>query len=202
MVQLAQFADVATRSMSPIPDSLTDFINARLTSASARICKLARQDFVKQQTTVKVRPVGGKLTLPQRPVVSVESVFVIDYQQNLVPIAMPYWDGGDEVWLDHGQTVINLAESIRELFAYNTPLCQVTYTHGYDQVPDEIIDVACEMVLRALAAPGNGAVQSQTAGPFSQTLTATGAAGALAMTKDERETVLTYRRPGRTIELR
>jgi hypothetical protein len=199
---LATFDDVSIRSDTPLPDGAEARVTALLGDVSARVCKLARQGFAQEQTTDRIRPIGMKLTLPQRPVISVDAVGVIDYLEHVIPVPMPYWDGGDEVWLDRGDIVINLAESIRDLFRFNTPLCQVTYTHGYDEVPNDIVGVTCAMALRALSTPQAGAIQSQTVGPFSVSLSKTAAAGSLALTPDEREIVLSYRRPGRTVELR
>lgn len=201
-VQFAQFADVQARTPAPIDAALTTYVNALLADASTVVKRFCRQDFVREQTTERIRPVGDRLKLNQRPVISVDSVYVIDYLNNLVPVVLPYWDGGDEIWLLHGQIMLNLAEGIRELFKYNTPLCQVTYTHGYDVIPDDIVSVVCSLVLRRMATPGAGAVQSQTAGPFNAALTPAAAAGPMSMTADEKLMLKDYRRSARTIELR
>lgn len=201
-VQFAQFADVQDRYPAPIDPSQSTRVNALLQDASVMVRRFCRQTFVQETTTEKIRSIGGKLKLPHRPVISVQGVWIIDYLENLVPVVLPYWDGGDEIWLLWGQTVINLAEGLRELFRYNTPLCQVEYTHGYATTPDEVVSVVCSMVIRALGTPGVGAVQSQAAGGFTAALTPSAAAGPLALSQAEKDALKDFRIPGRTLELR
>lgn len=201
-VQFAQFADVQARYPTVIDPSQMARVNALITDSSTMVRRFCKQTFVLEQTTENLRPIGGKIKLPHTPVVSVDAVWVIDYLQNKIPVVLPYWDGGNEIWLAYGATVINLAEGLRELFRYNTPLCQVTYTHGYTTTPDEVLAVVCSMVIRALGSPGVGAVQTQTAAGFAATLTPAAAAGVLALTQAEKDALTDFRIKGRTVELR
>jgi hypothetical protein len=202
VAQFAAFADVQERYPGTLDASLEPRVNALLTDASTVVRRYTRQTFVKEQTTENLRPVGGKIKLPHRPVISVDGVWVIDYLENKIPVVLPYWDGGNEIWLLYGQTVINLAEGLRQLFMYNTPLCEVLYTHGYETTPDEVTAVVCSMVIRALSVPGSGAVQSQAGGGFSATLTPAAAAGVLALTQAEKDMLHDFRIKARTVELR
>lgn len=202
MVAFAQFSDVQDRSPVPIDESQEARVNALLTDAATLIKRYCRQTFVVEQTVERLRPIGGKIRLPHLPVISVDAVAVIDYLQNRVPVAAPYWDGGDEIWLLYGQAILNLAEGLRELFQYNTPLCEVTYTHGYETFPDELVAVSCSVTLRRLAVPGAGVTQSQTAGPFSVALTPDAAAGSLWLTAAEKAMLADFRIKNRTMELR
>lgn len=198
---LAELTDVADRVPALAPDQETR-VQSLLSDASAVVRSYTKQDFTLAQSTTRIRPIGGRLRLPQRPVIGVDSVKVFDYNENLVTIAGWMWDGGNEVWLLVGEVVINLAEGLRDLFRYNTPLCQVTYTHGYDQTPDDIVTVVCGMVGRALATPGYGSIQSQTAGPFSQRLSPAAIDGIVALTDSDRKILNRYGPRGSTVELR
>lgn len=198
---LAEVTDVADRFPALASDQETR-VQSLLADASAVVRSYTKQGFTKTQTVARIRPIGGRLRLPQRPVVSVDSVKVFDYNENLVTIAGWMWDGGNEIWLLVGEVVINLAEGLRDLFRYNTPLCQVTYTHGYDETPDDIVTVVCGMVARALATPGYGSVQSQTAGPFSQRLSSAAIDGIAALTDADRRILNGYGPRAATVELR
>lgn len=202
MVAFAQLSDIQARSPVSIDSSQETRVNALITDASMLIRRYCRQTFVVEQTVELLRPIGGKIKLPHLPVISIDAVAVIDYLENRVPVALPYWDGGDEIWLLYGQVVLNLAEGLRELFQYNTPLCEVTYTHGYQVMPDEVLAVTCSVVLRRLAVPGAGVTQSQTAGPFSASLTPDAAAGSFWLTAAEKAMLADFRISNRTMELR
>jgi hypothetical protein len=197
---LAFLDDVQARF--PVAAADEDRVETLLQDASAVVRSYTKQDFTLTDTVARIRPIGGRLILPQRPVTGVTSVKVFDYNENLVTIVGWMWDGGQEVWLMVGETVINLAEGIRDLFRFNTPLCQVDYTHGYDVIPDDIVTVVCGMVIRSLATPGYGSIQSQSAGPFSQRLSDAAIQGIVALTPSDRDILNSYRPGSRTVELR
>lgn len=200
MQPLATLADVQARY--PVPADQENRVNTLLNDASTVVRSYTRTAFTVTDTVARIRPIGGKIVLPQRPVIGVNSVKVVDYNENLVLIVGWMWDGGQEIWLLVGDVVINLAEGLRDLLRYNTPLCQVDYTHGYETVPDDIVTVVCGMVIRALAAPGYGAVQSQTVGPFSQRLSPAAVDGIVGLTASDRAILNGYRTSSRTVELR
>lgn len=176
-------------------------IPALLDQASAVVRRYTRRTFTREQSTIKIRPIGDKVKLPQRPVISVDSVGIF-YNNALLPVAGWSWDGDDEVWLYPEGIVINLPEALGELLQNHTTRAQVTYTHGSDEIPADIVGVVCGMVIRTLNTPGGGAHKSETAGPFSHTFTDAGLGGIVALTKDDRDALNIYRRKGATVELR
>lgn len=201
--QFADITDVMARNPN-VQSSQEVQVDALLQDAAVVIRNYTSQTFVETQETVRIRPIGDKVKLPRRPVISVDDVQVLDFLGNKIKVQVPYWDGTDEVWLLYGQSVINLAQDLRELFRFNTPTVEVTYTHGYpaDQLPSELLTVSCSMVNRALSTPGGGNVQSETTGPFSVTLSANAVAGSLFLTAAEKSLLDPYRVKGYTKELR
>lgn len=202
MEPLATVDDVAADYPGGIPEDDRGRVETLLKRASAVVRSYTGQSFTKETTTERIRPRGDKVILPKRPVVSVESVGVFD-GTNVLPIVGYMWDGGCEIWLCPGETVINLAADVLDLFRYNTPLVEVAYTHGYDMVPEDIVTVVCGMVARTYASPGvAGTYKSQTVGPFSATLSDAAAQGIAGLTDADRLILNRYRRSTGTVELR
>lgn len=206
MVPLAALADVQARYPTTIPTADEPRVQQLLADASAVVRTWTRQQFTQQQTTERIRPIGNKVLLPQRPVVSVDSVAIVDVLQpnNLlpIPVAAWLWDGGSELWLGQMDIVVNLPEDVLDLFRYQTPLLQVAYTHGYAQVPDVAVAVTCSMTIRAYDLPGTSGMQAQNVGPFGYRLSAAGQDGILALSDSEKALLAPYRRQAATVELR
>lgn len=176
---------------------------ALIKDASAAVRRYTKQDFTVNQSTVSIRPIGYRLKLPQRPVISVDNITVKlpGGAQSVIPGW--YWDGSDEVWLVNAGSIINLSEELLFILQWQTPVCQVTYTHGYTLVPDDVMGVVCSMVVRVLTAPGLGGVISESVGEYSYRLSDTAAQGPMALTQAEKDTLKAYLpRRASTAELR
>lgn len=95
---------------------------------------------------------GGEITLPERPIVEVGSVVIAGTTID----AAGYYFQGDKVirWGAYGWPQVGFGSSTDELV--------VTYTHGYEEIPGDIVAVCLEMVARVWANPG--AVVSETVG--------------------------------------
>ncbi len=180
-------------------------IRALITDASSTIRRYTKQDFTRGQTTQGIRPVGNKIKLPQRPVLSVDNI-AVRLPNSLTESVIPgwYWDGSSqEIWLAEGGTIINLAEELLFALEWQTPTCLVTYTHGYDTVPLDVIGVGCSMVSRIITAPGLGGVISESVGEYSYRLSDAAAQGPLALTDAEKKILDDYRpRRSSAMELR
>src|SRR6185295_7220397 len=62
----------------------------------------------------------------------------------------------------------------------------VNYDHGYDDAPDDIIGVVCNIAGRAFGTPADeGGYQSETIGTYSYAVGAAAAAGASGLLNDE-----------------
>lgn len=177
-----------------------------LRDASATIRRYTKQDFTVAMTTQDIRPIGYKLKLPKRPVLDVVSIQIkLPGSQVGVYTSIPsfYWDGSSEVWLVDGSSVVNLAEEVISALEWMTPVCRVTWQHGYTEIPDDVVGVTCSMVNRIITAPGLGGVISETVGEFSYRLSDAAAQGPMALTQSEKDILDDYCPKGnKVIELR
>lgn len=189
---LVAASDVTDRLPSSI--SVEDVrVRALITDASATARRISKQSFTVVQSTVGIRPIGYKIVLAQRPVISVDSIAIkLAGSSSMVTIPGWYWDGSDEVWLTDGGSIINLAEEVLFALQWQSPLCFTTYTHGYAIIPDDIVGVVCSMVIRILTAPGLGGVISETVGEYSYRLSDAAAQGTMGVTDAERKILESY----------
>ena len=136
--------------MLPPLATQTDAVNlgftvddAALMRASIRIRGHVRQQITVGASTIVAR--GPIIRLPQRPVTGVESVTL---------------DGAAIAYTETGSNVIEVDSCER---------VTVTYTHGFVFVPDDLVELVCQVATR-LAAPTDGMLaagaQQATAGPF------------------------------------
>ncbi len=174
-----------------------------LADASARIRAFTGRDFTETPfDEVTVRADAGEIRLPKGPVTGVHSVVGVGYDggvPQVTPVSGWSWDGLDR--LSFGSvTVINAPEWWGEA---SSRAYRVTYSHGYAEVPADVVAVVCGMVLRSLLAPVNaGAIVSETVGPYSYRL-ADGANGtAVSLTADDQAVLKRYRRSAGTTRVR
>ncbi|HEX5119848.1 MAG TPA: hypothetical protein VFW65_32075 [Pseudonocardiaceae bacterium] len=206
MEPLATLDDVTARYPGTLTQDQQGRAAALLTDASTVVRSFTRQQFTAGASTERIRPIGERLYLRQSPVVSVDAVAVVDVLATsgllTLPLGAWMWDGGQEIWIGALNVVINLPDDIAELLEYEVPLVQVTYTHGYDTIPDPVISVVCSVVVRALDIPGPTGIVSQTVGGLSYRLSPAAQDGVLGLTDAERCLLAPYRRPASTVELR
>jgi hypothetical protein len=185
MASLATTDDLEARLGTTVD---IDRAQAVLDDVSATVRAYTGQSFTSESTTIRVRARAGAVRLPQRPVTAVESVANVDGDSIEFT-----WDAGEIVSLsgfEHSRTF--------EVNGYRTriPWVDVTYTHGYSEVPDDIVAVVCQMAGRAYGrtADTTGVTQESIAG-YSYTVGAAAAAGPMGMLADERRILDLYRRP-------
>jgi len=145
---LATIADVEARLGRDLTAGETAQATAWLNDASAMFVQRAVQKFEVDESTVRLFPNDGVVRLVQRPVIEVTSVTDIDG----VEIDFTY-DGH---------------QSIYELGSYSPVI--VTYDHGSENIPNDVVAVVAGMVVRTLLIPDDAAagIQQQSVGPFSQ----------------------------------
>lgn len=120
-----------------------DVSYASLKRASARIRGYLGQDVAASTSTITAR--GPVFRLPQRPVVAVASVVDID----AAPVE--YELSGSVITTD------------------NLGIMTVTFSHGYIELPDELVELVCQVASR-LETPNASlaaGVQTEGTGPFS-----------------------------------
>jgi hypothetical protein len=160
-----------------------------LEDASAVVRAYTGQHFTRAVTTDRVRLRHGSARLPQRPVHDVVAV-----TGAWGGTATWAWDGGDVIWLTYP-----LAYS-PALPAAVTEALLVEYDHGYDETPDDVVAVVCNMAARALGAPPeNSGVNTESITNYSVTLGPVGAAGAVGLFRDEQAILDRYRRVAGTV---
>jgi hypothetical protein len=174
---LATIADLEARLGRALTGTDADRAAALLVDASATVRNRTGQTFVAETTTARLRVRGTQLRLPQRPVTAVNTITNVDGDE----VGFT-WHGGDSLTLDSVPTV---------------GWVDVDYDHGYEDVPDDIIGVVCNIAGRAFGTPADeGGYQSETIGTYSYTVGATAAAGAAGLLNDERAILDRYTRVG------
>lgn len=198
---LATPDDVQARMFRDLSVAEFGRVEVMLTDASAVIRNYTRQLFTSTRATERIRPIGYRLRLPHRPVVTVHSVMLV-VRETLIPATGYIYDGADEIWLTDPGQIINLPETAYEWLATHTPVAEVDYTSGYATTPPDVVGVACSMITRSLSAPGAGGIISEAVGEYTYRLSDAAAQGPLTLTDTEKAILAAYRRPGVAVELR
>lgn len=157
---LATISDVEARLGRSLTVDEANKALAYLDDASALFVQRSVQKFEPGESTVRLLTKDGVVRLVQRPVI--EIVEVKDLNGNVIDFT---WDGH---------------QSLYDLENY--PAVTVTYWHGSDVIPADVVAVVAGVVARTLSISPDAAagVTQQTIGPFSQSY-ATWAVGAQVM---------------------
>lgn len=145
---------------------------ASLLRASARIRGHVRQQITYGASTT-ILPWSNR-RLPERPVVSVESV-----------------TDEDGVTLTEGTDWKLVGDRID---TSSTGRLTVAYTHGFTALPDELVELVCTVAARMGGMPAElqAGVQSQGAGPFQQTYGWDSYKAASGLTEGEKQVLARY----------
>lgn len=182
---LATIADLERRTTVP----LTERALAVLEDVSAAVRNYTGQTLTAVTAdTIRLRVHGQRVSLPQRPVTDVSAV------TGTAGTAVTYsWDGLEIVNLALAG-VVNWFETTT-----TTPptVVDVTYDHGYDSVPDDIVSVVCNVAARALSAgPEMAGVMQETITSYSVSYGPIGSTGPLGFFQGETRVLDRYRRAG------
>ena len=145
---------------------------AGLARASARIRGHVRQRIAYGTSTVTL-PASDR-RLPERPVVSVESV--VSEDGTALVAGTDYELVGDRI------------DTAR------TDRLTVTYTHGLGTLPDDLVELVCTVAARMGGMPAElqAGVQQQGAGPFQQTYGWDAYKAASGLTEGEKQVLARY----------
>lgn len=185
---LASSDDVAERLGRALTTEEANKIDALLLDASSSVRAYTGQTFTSEETTALLRMNNRAVRLPQHPVTAVSSV--VDQFGNDWPF----------IWIE-GDTLISLATSTWinafELNIYpwtRVGKLSVTYTHGFDTIPDDIIGVVCQIAGRALGSPStDGGLTAETIAGYSYQQGSAAGAGPWGMLPDEKRILDRYR---------
>jgi hypothetical protein len=193
-----------------LPRILTDAELTRagvlLKDVSAKIRRYTRKSFIAiTDDVIEIKAPDGIIKLPGRPIVSVSEVVALSGNESIIAnIIVGWWtfDGIDEVdATDGGSALINLPEDWNDSNAFPGTY-RVTYTHGYAEVPDEVVSVAANAVLGVLTAPTVAAgVVGETVGDYSYRMDRAGTGLAVALTDSDLEDLNDFRDTEGTIRL-
>lgn len=210
MAALATQADLEARLGRPLTTAEQARADALLDDASALIRAYTGQEFtLHENDVITLRPVGTVLRLPQRPVTAVTQVVAVGGTEPIPDITLPpgawMFDGIDkvDVWPLNTGWILNLPEVWLE--GYPPDTYRVTYSHGYAQVPADVVAITCGIVNRVLLSPSlvEGLVQERIGQYSYQLQQGMGAAGASArLTDDDRTALQRYRRTTGVIQTR
>lgn len=158
---------------------------ALLARASTRVRRYTGQQITPGESTTSLTGVGPWL-LPQRPVQAVTEV--VDDHGNAVPPNR--WElCGQHLHVHHGHV--------------RTPL-RVTYSHGLDTMPDELVELVCSIAARLGSVPAAMAAGATTEQAGGETITwgSDAYAGSTGLTSAEEKALATLfpKRP-RTAQL-
>jgi hypothetical protein len=157
--------DDLTRFGYPVPanaDNLLDRASVRIRLAAGR------QTITSDTSTVTFPPpADGVLRLWQFPVTAIHAVSlddgtqVTDYElvgnDLYLPTTLYQWVGYDPMGFTDAWRYSNIT---------------VTYSHGFDTVPDELVELTCSVAMRMSGTKPDRdpAIQAQTVGDVSQTI--------------------------------
>ncbi len=186
---------------------------ALLKDASAKIRSYTKQQFTKVEGDVIVlRPVGSHLRLPQRPVLSVDVIVAVGgagLPDVTVPPGCWQWDGVDlvELWPLNPDVWLSLPTDWAQYGQWGPDTYRVTYDHGYETIPDDVVAVCCTMVLRTLTSPtSTEGLVSESIGQYNyqygQGPGRQSPGPTVKMTDDDRNELAHYRRKATSIQLR
>lgn len=152
MTTLAQLEDVEAVLGRDLAGTELVRVTRLIEMSDREIRRYTGQHFERAETTDRLRISSGKLRLPQRPVHDVTAVEDV----NGNPVLFT-WVSGDLM-----QVGSNVIDSFAwEPWATELIFLDVTYDHGYDEIPADVARICAEVAAAALSAPVDG-VRSAT----------------------------------------
>lgn len=138
MASLATQPD-AIRFGYTLPSGEEEFFLAR---ASARIRRAAGQQISQTTSTVRLKVDCGTAILPGPPITAVATVAKLAADGGTTLTGWE-WDGHDRV------TCIPWYKDVN-----------ITYTHGFAAIPDELVEFVCSVAARLGSAPSSGGMEA------------------------------------------
>lgn len=187
MADLASIADLEARLGRSLTATETTRATALLKDASAKVRRFCRRSFAAgTNVAIELRPVGSALRLPDKPVANVDQVEQIGTAgtvDRVLGVTEWEFDGIDLIRLWPGWPRDDWPVS-SGTYA-NT--YRVTYDYELAAVPDDIVALCCDLVLRVLTAPTVAAgVSSETVGQYSYRMAEASSGTKVQLTADDK----------------
>lgn len=198
--------DIAVRLGRQLTDQENMRASALIGDATAQIVRYCRKDFqFYANDNLDIPGDGSTIKLPYRPVISVSDVIAISGRPDIPDIPVSWWvfNGVDEISIAESTAsgVINLPEAWYDYGAFPGTF-NVTYSHGYTVVPDEVIMVCANAVIGVLLAPTMAAgVIGETVGAYSYRMERSGGGLAVALAAGDLAILNDYRDKNMSIKL-
>ncbi|AYN57415.1 head-tail adaptor [Arthrobacter phage Constance] len=174
-----------------------DRATALLEDASAIVRGYTRQYFTRVIDDVATLPVNrGKVILPQQPAEKPTLIARVD-GTGVYPAASWWWGGvgivefGSPGWLANGPSYGRSPRSVI-----------VTYTHGYEDIPGDVVAIVCQMVARVIEGTDTHGLRSESIDDYQYQLGGGIVSGAVALVPAEMHTLDRYRRRVGSVVLR
>lgn len=201
---LATTADLETYLGKPIVGTAQEpRAQALLDQASAVVRRLTEQTITAVTDDVEVHdaPGGQLLILRQLPVNGVASIVDAvdgaidpgDYTVDPKTGAVWRWCWG--MWMPWAVWWTGWSSGP----VWQRQRITVTYSHGYEDVPADLVGVCCGMTDRALFSAGTGGVVSEFIGGYRYQLGSMGGVGGVGLSAAEQTVVDTYRVPQQVV---
>lgn len=188
---LATSDDVVERLGRALTSAELAKVDALILDATSSVVAYTGQTFALHETTALLPIRNRGVRLPLRPVSAVATI--VDQFGNSLPFI---WIAGDSLVTLASSTWINVFE-LNILPWTRVSKVNVTYTHGYYPIPDDVIGIVCQIVGRALITPlgeSSYVTVSESITNYSETTTTAGPRGAaFALLPDEKLILDRYR---------
>lgn len=166
----------------------TTQVGALLESASAKVRRYLGQtiSYVEDDEII-VRPRNGVARLPQRPVTDVSEVV-----RNGTTL-----DADSYAWTRQGLLYgpDNINRFDLDLIWGCVPLT-VTYSHGYEDIPADLVELVINLASRGVQSPGNVRQESETIGSYTHSVTY----GTPSFSADDLSVLSFYKMPAGAID--
>jgi hypothetical protein len=191
LASVADLEAIMERSFTTAEEA-TAVMQLRLASAAIRNYTRQTISLVSDDTVVLRGTSARAFVLPERPVVGVSMVRI----GTVAVSTASYQLVRDELWW--GASALNVGNLVEGVGGWGNAASpvEVTYTHGYGVIPDDIQGVCLDIALRSMQNP-DGATQVQVSmGPASVTQQFAESVPRLRtkLTEGEKETLNLYRR--------
>jgi hypothetical protein len=138
----------------------------------------------------------GQVALPQRPAEKPSIVARAD-GTGVYPASSWWWGGvgvvefGSPSWVANGPSRGSSPHAVT-----------VTYTHGFDEIPADVVAVVCQMVGRVIDGSDTPGLRSESIDDYQYQMGGNIVSGAVALVPAEKETLDRYRRRSGSVGFR